>query len=99
MTAYPGFSVLLARLLAQRGTDAASLSSSSAIAESEIRAVLDGGRASEALLHALAPALGLHVADLFVIANVPLPDDLTRHVREQAESMLVPQAQRNPSVL
>jgi hypothetical protein len=52
------------------------LSSSSCVAESEIRAVIDGAVPGESLLRALAPALGFHAADLFVMADVPLPGDL-----------------------
>lgn len=82
VTAYPGFGVLLARLLARRGMSTTNLSSSAAVAESEVSAILDGGRASEALLRALAPALGFHAADLFVIANEPVPEDLAPLDRE-----------------
>jgi hypothetical protein len=77
VTAYPGFGVLLTRLLAHRGTDVAALSSSSSLSEAELESVLAGGPVSDAQLRALAPVLGLHTADLFVIANVAVPEDLT----------------------
>lgn len=77
MTAYPGFGVLLIRLLEHRGTSIAWLSSLSGVPESELRPVAGGVPPTEPLLRALAPALGFHAADLFVIANVPVPEDLT----------------------
>lgn len=38
--------------------------------------MIDGALPSGSQLRALAPALGFHAADLFVIADVPLPEDL-----------------------
>lgn len=38
--------------------------------------MLDGARPTPSLLRAIAPAFGLHAADVFVIAGVPVPDDL-----------------------
>lgn len=58
------------------------MSASSTVAESEICSVLDGGPADEPLLHALASALGFHAADLFVIADVSVPEDLAPLDRE-----------------
>ena len=43
---------------------------------SQLEAVLADAQADAALLHRLAPALGLHTADLFVIAGRDLPADL-----------------------
>jgi lambda repressor-like predicted transcriptional regulator len=77
VTDHPSFGVLLARLLKLRGTSVTSLSASCGVAESEIRSVIDGAPPNESQLHALATALGFHAADLFVIADVPLPEDLT----------------------
>jgi lambda repressor-like predicted transcriptional regulator len=77
VTDHPSFGVLLARLLKYRGTSVTSLSVSCGVAESEIRSVIDGAPPNESQLHALAPALGFHAADLFVMADVPLPEDLT----------------------
>ena len=76
MTDHPGFGVLLTRLLKYRGMDIAWMSTSSGVAESEIRSVIDGALPSESLLHALAPAFGFHTADLFIMADVPLPEAL-----------------------
>jgi hypothetical protein len=73
----PSFGVLLTRLLKHWGTSIAWLSTSSGVAESEVRSLIDGAVPDESQLHALAPALGLHAADLFVIADVPLPEALT----------------------
>ena len=42
----------------------------------ELEAVLDGGAASPPLVRQLAPMLGWHTADLFVIAGLDLPEDL-----------------------
>lgn len=62
-----GFDVMLGRLVEHRGMDAT---------EPELRAMLDGAPPEPAALRRLAPALGLHTADLFAIAAVPVPDDL-----------------------
>jgi hypothetical protein len=43
---------------------------------SEFDAILTGTEPTAAMLRRLAPALGLHAADLFVIAGLDLPDDL-----------------------
>ena len=76
MTGYPAFGVLLARLMDHHGFDAGSLSKAAGVAESEIGGVLDGTPPSPPLLRSLAPALGLRTPDLFVIATVPVPEDL-----------------------
>ena len=68
--------MLLTRLLRHRGTNTTWLSASSGVPESEIRSVIDGTPLSQPQLHALAPALGFHAADLFVIADVPVPEEL-----------------------
>lgn len=46
------------------------------MSEPELGRVLDGDVPSSALLRRLAPAVGLHAADLFALAGVALPDDL-----------------------
>ena len=38
--------------------------------------MLDGAQPEPSLLRALAPVLGLRAADVFVLAGVPVPDDL-----------------------
>jgi hypothetical protein len=77
VTEYPGFGVLLARLLEHRGTGLTHLAAASGIAEPELRSLIDGTAPGESQLRDLAPALGFHTADLFVIAHVPVPEDLT----------------------
>ncbi|WP_427917554.1 hypothetical protein [Streptomyces sp. cg40] len=76
MTGLPDFDVLLARLASHRQLDIAGLASSAEIPESELRAVYEGMAPSPSALGRLAPVLNLHAADLFVIADVPVPDEL-----------------------
>ncbi|WP_406449498.1 hypothetical protein OH768_02420 [Streptomyces sp. NBC_01622] len=76
MTGLPGFDVLLARLASHRQLDIADLSRSAAIPEPGLRAVFEGTVPSPSFLRRLAPVLQLHAADLFVIADVPVPDEL-----------------------
>ena len=82
MANHPSFGVLLARLLKHRGTDITWLSAACGVAEPEIRPVIDGAAPDESLLRALAPALGFHTADLFVMADVPVPEDLAPWTRQ-----------------
>ncbi|WP_151773826.1 hypothetical protein [Streptomyces abyssomicinicus] len=42
----------------------------------EVRAVLAGRHTDERLLRRLADVLGMHAADLFALAGLPVPDDL-----------------------
>ncbi|MEU5640175.1 hypothetical protein [Streptomyces milbemycinicus] len=72
----PGFAVLLARLMESRRLNLQTLSQRAQFPEPELLAVAEGEVPSPTLLRRLAPALGLHTADLFQIAEVPLPDDL-----------------------
>ena len=76
MTGLPGFDVLLPRLASHGQLSIADLSRSAAIPEPELRAVCEGTVPSPALLRGLAPVLRLHAADLFVIAGLPVPDEL-----------------------
>lgn len=68
--------MLLTRLTHQRQLDIAVLARSARVAESELSATLRGAVPSPALLRRLAPALGLHTADLFAIAGLIMPLDL-----------------------
>lgn len=68
---------MLERLLTHRGTELAQLAAASGVAEPELRALIAGAAPGESQLRALAPALGFHAADLFVIADTPVPEDLT----------------------
>ncbi|GAA2013665.1 hypothetical protein GCM10009839_05570 [Catenulispora yoronensis] len=77
MTAYPGFAVILQRVLEHRGADEDWLADSSGLAPAAVRAVLDGAVPDPEQLHVLAHALGYHVEDLFVLADIPVPVELT----------------------
>ncbi|MGW6573342.1 hypothetical protein ACWGAN_14370 [Streptomyces sp. NPDC054945] len=77
MTELPGFDVLLARLARHRGLSVDELSRLAAVPEAELRAVLEGAAPQPSLLRRLAPVLRLHAEDLFVIASVALPPELT----------------------
>lgn len=76
MIEQPGFGVLLGRLLSCRQTDVASLAVAAGVSAGDLDAVMADQQASPVLLRRLAPALGLHAADLFAIAGLELPDDL-----------------------
>lgn len=77
MTHHPGFGEMLARLLRHRGADLAWLSASSGVTVPAIRSVIEGAPPGEPQLRALASAFGFRAADLFVMADVALPEDLT----------------------
>lgn len=77
MTGYPGFGVLLARLLDHRKLDIGTLARQSGVPEPELQRVFAGVAPSPSLLRRLGPALGLHAADVFVIAGATVPDDLS----------------------
>ncbi|MDX2675925.1 hypothetical protein [Streptomyces soliscabiei] len=77
MAIHPGFGVFLSRLMRHRGMDLAWLSSASGIPETELRSVTSGMPPSVSHLDNLAPALGFHAADLYVMAEVPVPEVLT----------------------
>src|SRR5262245_30921446 len=59
------FDVMLGRLLVHRRADVGALVRAAGVLPLELDAVLAGDDATPALLRRLAPALGLHVADLF----------------------------------
>ncbi|MFI0407858.1 hypothetical protein [Actinomadura sp. 3N508] len=73
---FPPFGVLLGRLLDHRQSDVGSLSRAAGVSEAELRDVIGGLRPGPELLVALAPALGLHAADLFAMAGQKVPDYL-----------------------
>ncbi|MGY4741314.1 hypothetical protein [Streptomyces sp. ATMOS53] len=77
MANHPGFGVILTRLVNHRRMDVALLSSASGIPQAELRSVLSGTPPLASQLDRLAPALGFHAADLYVIADVPVPEALT----------------------
>jgi hypothetical protein len=72
----PTFGVLLMRLAEVRSLDVNALAARATAADAEIISVLDGGEPDPSLLRRLAPALGLHRSDLFIIAGQDVPDDL-----------------------
>src|SRR5580698_5923604 len=75
MSEYPGFGILLARLLESRELDAQSLPGTEN-ERGELRAALDGAAPGRPLLQWLAAALGMHVPDLYVIAGMEVPPEL-----------------------
>jgi hypothetical protein len=70
----PTFGTRIARLIDQRGMDAEELSATG-IRMSEFRGVLAGVSPSPRLLRLLDPALGVHAADLFALADLDIPRD------------------------
>jgi hypothetical protein len=68
MAGDPGFGESLGRLAERRGLGVGDLCQVAGVAEDELRA--------EDALRRVASVLGLHAADLFAIAAVPVPDDL-----------------------
>jgi hypothetical protein len=70
------FAGMLSRLAIRRGLDAGALAQAVGPAGTELSAVFEGAEPSAALLRRLAPALGLHASDLFLIAGVRPPEDL-----------------------
>ncbi|MBD0694108.1 hypothetical protein [Streptomyces sp. CBMA123] len=77
MTGVLQFGALLAQLMGRRALDCAALAAAAGTAPAELQAVLDGQSPTGRLLRDLGPVLGLHPADLFVLAGQPVPDDLT----------------------
>lgn len=88
MSAPPAFDVQLARLIEARGVDAGSLARRAEVAETAVTSVLGGGEPEPLLLRRLAPALGLHRSDLFIIADRPVPDDLTLQDPAEAAALI-----------
>lgn len=68
--------MLLGRLAKRRQLDLDALARSADVGGPELKNLLRGGGPSPPLLRRLAPVLGLHTADLFVIASVAVPYDL-----------------------
>ncbi|MGW4879688.1 hypothetical protein ACWEPI_24380 [Streptomyces sp. NPDC004262] len=76
MTEHPGFGAMVARLLDHRKLTAEELSERAGLTEGEVRAVLAGETPTEVLLRRLAPALGFHAVDLFILSGRAVPADL-----------------------
>lgn len=75
MSRHSDFGAFLARLLDHRRLGVADLPGT-ADEERDLRAVLGGETPGPLLLSWLAPALGLHVPDLHVIAGIEVPQEL-----------------------
>jgi hypothetical protein len=73
MGSYPSFGVLLTRLLDHRRLDVSGLSAASGIPEIDLGSLASGVPPLAWQIDALAPALGIRAADLYVIADVQLP--------------------------
>jgi hypothetical protein len=73
----PSFGPLLARLMVYRGLAVSSLSQAAAVSAGELQALVTGeAPPNPSVLMKLAPSLGLHTADLFVIAGLAVPGEL-----------------------
>ncbi|NUT35331.1 MAG: XRE family transcriptional regulator [Hamadaea sp.] len=78
------FGIRLWRLLARRrpspllptGQVTAAFARDCGVPAAELAALVQGTEPSPATLRALGPALGIPAADMFVIASLPVPDDL-----------------------
>ncbi|MFJ8885573.1 hypothetical protein ACIRJR_19480 [Streptomyces sp. NPDC102402] len=76
MTEHSGFAPMLARLLNHRELRVEALADRAGAAADEIRRVLAGEAPGEGLIRRLAPALGFHALDLFILAGSAVPDDM-----------------------
>ncbi|MCX4853864.1 hypothetical protein OG426_53875 [Streptomyces canus] len=76
MTEHPGFGVMLAWLLDHRELSGQELADRAGLTEDEVRAVLTGEALNEGLLRRIAPAMGFHAVDLFILAGLEVPDDM-----------------------
>jgi len=76
MTKHPGFGALLTRLLEHRDLRVRELVDRSGLTADEIHAVLAGRIPDDALLRQLAPALGFHAVDLFILAGLAVPEGM-----------------------
>ncbi|MGX4735209.1 hypothetical protein [Kitasatospora griseola] len=77
MTEPLDFGAGLRRLLDRRALDVPALADRAGLSTSDLRALLAGASPDAGLLRPLAGALGLHAVDLFVLAGVSVPDELT----------------------
>ncbi|MGW0633920.1 hypothetical protein [Streptomyces sp. NPDC002758] len=76
MMEHPGFGAMLAWLLDHRELGVQELADRAGVTAAEVSAVLAGERPGEGLLRRLAPALGFHAVDLFILAGLAVPDDM-----------------------
>jgi hypothetical protein len=77
MDGYPGFGVVLTRLMKYFQMDVASLSVVSGISEADFHRLCSGGVPLSSHLLGLSAAFGLHAADIYVIADVSVPEELS----------------------
>lgn len=93
---YPRFGVLLARLSAHRQLGSDGLSRLAEVSEPELLRVFEGAEPHPSLLLRLAPVLGWHDVDLFVLAGMPAPGGLAPLDAEARSetTLLVNQASR-----
>lgn len=77
MQELPAFGKQLVRLAEIRGIGPDTMARRAAVPEAEFTSVLDGAEPSPAFLDRLAPVLGLHRSDLFVIAGQQVPDEIS----------------------
>ncbi|WP_147376324.1 hypothetical protein [Micromonospora radicis] len=78
---------MLARLSRNRGQGVDSLIRAAGMDQSELAAVFEGDDFGQSVLRRLAPALGVHTADLFVLAGLEVPNDLVPRT-DPADSVL-----------
>ncbi|MCX5316667.1 hypothetical protein [Streptomyces sp. NBC_00154] len=76
MTEHLGFGVMLAWLLDHRKLSAQALADRAGLTANEVRAVLAREAPREDLLQRIAPAVGFHAVDLFILAGLAVPDDM-----------------------
>ncbi|WP_329193816.1 hypothetical protein [Streptomyces sp. NBC_01435] len=76
MTEHPGFGATPAWLLDRRELGGREWAGRAGLNEDEVRAVLAGDDPGDELLRRLAPALGFHAVDLFILAGLAVPDDM-----------------------
>ncbi|MFF4420899.1 hypothetical protein ACFY04_08935 [Streptomyces sp. NPDC001549] len=76
MAEHPGFGVMPAWLLDRRGLRVQEPADRAGSMTNEVRAVLSGEVPGEELLRRIAPVLGFHAVDLFILAGLAVPDDM-----------------------
>ena len=94
----PSFDVVLARLMERHGLGVVTLAGQAGVPEAGLQAVLGSAAPSQELLRRLAPALGMHKADLLAIAWQDVPEDLAPldHRAGYSSPMLAGNAARLP---
>lgn len=73
---HSGFGAMLAWLLDHRKLTTQELAERAGLTADEVRAVLAEASPTEVLLRRLAPALGFHAVDLFILSGGSVPEDL-----------------------